>query len=157
MTENQTFWKLIFGLLLALCGILFFVFLRGEAGDYHGIAHPTSQDMLIGGDGSQRLDGGLLWLGGIYGVLQLMLFVALLLPGLKKSASSANLLFYLGGFAYVAAFVAVMWTYASELKTVGGEAGLPLSTWIALFVFWPIPYLFVATYSFGYKRLVYAK
>jgi len=113
--------------------------------------------MMIGGPAHERT-GDLLWIGWAYGTLQLVLFVALLAPGFTKAAlrgGAAKAILWGGGLLYVALFTLVMFQYRGEISVDGHSPGLPNSTWTAIFVLWPCPYLFIAAYSFGFKRFFY--
>ena len=158
-SENRFYWQAIFALLLAMCAVLFFVLIRGEAGDFHGIGHAEKTDMLVGGPAIERT-GDLIWIGWIFGTLQLLMFVALLAPGFKGFtrglAVGGRAILWGVGVLYLALFTAVMYQYHAELHGAAEWTGFPRSTWLAIFVLWPCPYLLIATYSFGFKRFIYS-
>ena len=139
-----------------MCGVLFFVMLRGEAGNFHGVPHPVKTDMMVGGSATERT-GDLVWLGGVFGALQLVFFVALLAVGFRLNSSGWRSLLWGGGGVYVLLFAIVLYQYNVEIHSDTDSVGLPSSTWLALFVFCPLPYLFVAAYSLGFKKLIYSK
>ncbi len=157
-SENR-FWQLVFALLLALCGVVLFVLIRGESGDYHGQPHPVKTDMLIGGPAVERA-GDLIWVGFLFGALQLVFFVALLSVGFQKVTKDLRRttqgILWGGGILYLALFALVFFQYHREIYAGDQASGLPASTWTAIFLLWPCPYLFVAAYSLGFRRFFYA-
>ena len=157
LESEKKFWWLIFATLLAMCGMLFYVMLRGEAGDFHGIRHPTKADMMIGGPAVERT-GNLIWIAGIFGALQLVFFVSLLARGFRTGSTAWRPLLWGGGVLYILLFAAVLYQYNVEIHAdANAVTGLPRSTWLAIFVLWPCPYVFVAAYALGFKRFIYSQ
>ncbi|MEM7478505.1 MAG: hypothetical protein AAF483_26275 [Planctomycetota bacterium] len=150
-------WWLLFAAFLGMCCTLGFVLLRGEEGKLHGIDHPAVPYVSIGGPAEERTEDLILF-GAAFGSLQLITFVTMLRLGFRDTAEnqkSIAAILWGGGGVYVVFFLAILVQYSFEISDPDLPFGLPWSAWLAIFIFWPIPFFFIAIYAFAFKRLVF--
>ena len=149
-------WWIIFSLLLGMWIVLLgMMLLRDEPPNGHGFAHPEYATMQQGGDPEIR-HGGVLWVGWIYGGLQLAIYTMLLTTGVRNRLSATRALLGLG-CVFVTVFSTILWTYAGEVETgeVGFVLGLRTSTAWMLFGMWAASLLFVATYVVKFHEWIF--
>ena len=116
--------------------------------------------MLIGGPAAERT-GGILWIGLLFGGLQIVTFVALLAPGIRgfhRGSTSMRSVLWITGTIYLLVFAAVMLVYRQEISQSNPTwTGVPRSTLLTLFVFSPVPCVFIATYILGFQKFIYQR
>lgn len=138
-------WWMIFGFLVLLCLVLGSVLAMPEPVSRHGTDHPRVNSMEIGGDASRH--DGVIWLGWLYGVVQVALFVTTLTLGLRKRRAGLGSMAAIG-VALACMFTAVILVYASNQANASPDLwlGLPPSTAVMLFGVWPLPMSFIVIY-----------
>jgi len=146
-------WWWIFACLVLLCLVLGGVLVRQEPANGHGLPHPRFATIDRGGPAARHDD--LMWAGWLYGVLQLALFVSLLLIGLRRGSTGAGMIRIIGA-AVIAAFTIMMLVYQKHMHTSAAAMilGYPVSTALMLFLFWPLPVLFVVLYIIKFDRWI---
>lgn len=144
---------LIFAVLFLLCVVLALWLAQPEPAAGHGVAHPDLASMDQGGDPQRH--AGRLWLGWLFGSLQIVLFVACLRLGVKPGQTS-SWLFVLAGGVYVAAFSLLMIAYANGTAGSRFVLGYPLPTALLVYGLWPVAFLFVVLYVFKYRSWIYS-
>ena len=144
-------WWLIFGFLLLLCLVLGAALSRPNPEGKHGLAHPRIGSMQVGGDAARH--DGAVWLGWLYGTLQIGLFATTLTLGLRKRRVGLGAIAAIG-MALVGGFTAVIVSYAMNQShaSPGLWFGFPPSTAVMLFVLWPLPSLFIIIYITMFDR-----
>ena len=160
---------ILYALLIGLCGVLVVMFLIGEVpfteavaeGDDdpvrtylgHGFAHPEIPAMDVGGDGAARHEK-VLWLGWVYGIIQIVFFLTLLAFGSRKNGIVGPMLkpIALGGVVYIAIFTMMFVAYRgyADEETHALFLSLPKPTaWMIYGVwFFPLCYMFLYMFNF---------
>jgi len=166
--------RFLFAVLLAMCALVGVLFVLGEhptrelvrdgatitVSETTGIAHPRIAGMRAGGDGAAR-HGRLLWLGGGFLVLTILLAAGGLSLGLCApaghrgvAARSARRWIVAGTLAGVGTATAIFVAYSRSLAA--GVASYPLgfpaaSSWMVWGV-WLFPFIFVAGFVRCFDR-----
>ena len=145
-------------LVLVLAGLLGVALMTPEPPGGHGTLHPEYTSMLSGGQGHER-HGPILPLAWAIGTVQILLFVALMLMGLRRRDGLPKGLakpFLLSTLAYLAAWTAVILAYGAYMRQTshGLWLALPAPTALMLYVLWPVPIAFALIYVFGFRRFV---
>jgi cytosine/uracil/thiamine/allantoin permease len=159
------FWQAVFFVFLSMLLLVMVLLIRGEPGDWHGLDHPTKQHMSIGGPASERT-GDLPWFAAAFGALQIVAFVMLLYAGINtphsgqpqvdRARNPIRLFFIFSCVIYIGLFLLIFVFYLGEVRNeVDQVAGLPASSWITLFVFWPLPLVYIFFYSVGFQRYIF--
>jgi hypothetical protein len=164
----------LMGLLsLGLCSVLLAIFLIeerpsidsiDESGDVstvylgHGQPHDEFDTLLTGGSGLERSDN-ILWLGAVFGLLQIGFFVCCLLFGIRRGGviGPAGRYIAAGAVLYGLAYVGLILSYraymADDVLTTFGSVPLP-TAWM-LYALAPIPLLFLLIFVFGFRKFVW--
>lgn len=154
---------------LLLAGLFAYALFVPPAANSRGLPHPELSTLLQGGSGVER-HGSLLWLGWAVGVVEILLFVALVALGARRERSARTTADGAGGLrglawplaaglaAYLATWTFLMVVYARGL---GGPApdlflALPPATAVMLYLVWPLPLVFAAFYVVGFRRWVFS-
>ncbi|MEE2638299.1 MAG: hypothetical protein VYE68_13840 [Acidobacteriota bacterium] len=154
----------LFVLLLALCATLAVVFLLGEipsqeaagGGELvalgHGTTHPAFSSMDHGGDGFVR-HGTRLWVGWVFGVLQLALIVGCLALGVRRPRAVQGPLLA-SGIVIGLMMTMMIITYRGYLEGATPVLfwSLPAPTAWFLYGFWPAQFLVVVLYVVAFSR-----
>ena len=122
----------------------------GEPEAAAGRAHPAIPGMQHGGDGEARI-GPVLWIGGLFGLVQIAFFGLCFALGMRRREGLGPLRRPLltGLAAYSVLWVGFVASYTGYVADPLGTSrwlGFPLPTAILLFAFWPLPVLFVGIY-----------
>lgn len=147
----------LFAMVLAMCLVVGVALLIPETRGGHGFAHPEHPGMFQVPSGEIR-HGDVLWLGWAFGILQIAFYVGLMALGARKGNDLRGLgqpLLW-GALAYAVTWTILFLTYNDYLTDPAPELflGLPIPTAIFLYVFYPLPLLFVVLFISGYKRWV---
>ncbi|MEM7386269.1 MAG: hypothetical protein AAF514_15105 [Verrucomicrobiota bacterium] len=119
-----------------------------------GAPHPEHTEMRQGG-GSERHDGRL-FLGWIYGVAQIGVFMVAI--GLSIPGNRPGRWWLIPASAlYLAVFSAMMLAYAKDVTEAPFVLGFPLPTALLVFGMWPASALFVVLYSMQFRSWVYSE
>ncbi len=152
--------KLVYGLFLAIGICVAAAFFVSDGTFNHGQPHSHHQDMNQGGEGDRHAHGHTLWLGEVWGGLQIILFVALLSFGLRRKMKQC-LAFALVGLAYLGIFVCMCLAYRHSIGPGAGDdpsifLGLPVPAAWMIYGLGGIPLVFAALYSLNFDRWVLA-
>lgn len=165
---------LLFVILLAMCGVVGISLIVGETPSTeilsaetgkvvrtpsgHGIAHPKFATMQSGGDGMARHQP-VLWLGWVFAMLQIALFISLLAYGGEKQGRLGPLKVPLlvGGVLYAAIFTALIYSYYQYMQEDKHAMflSLPIPTAWMIYGVWPIPMVFMFAYMLTFDRWVF--
>lgn len=146
---------LLFLILLAMCCLLAVVLLTPEVEQGHGYAHPTfAQSMQHGGSGLER-HARLRWLGLVFGLLQIVFFVACLVLGLRRSGRNVWP-YCIGGLCYAAVFCLMVVADAFYVRDSDPSLvfGFPMPTFLMLFGLGGVPFVFVIFYVLNFDRWI---
>lgn len=139
----------LFAVLLALCGLLAWLFAGEPPAGAAGGPHPDFATMQVGGDPSRHETT--LLPAFLFVVLQILIFAGLLFMavGRRLSRRGGALWLSIGTAALLGAFVGLFSSYRGFLQT-GSEAALALSfpvpsAWM-LYGVWIAPLVFIALY-----------
>ena len=162
---------LLFALLIGMCGVILAAFLieevpyvdaPGEDGappvrQYlgHGFDHPAIPAMQAGGPGEER-HARVLWLGLVFGLLQIAFFLTSLVFGAQKNEKFGPLLrpVAIAGVIYAAIFTAMVVTY----RGYAGEdthtlfLALPTPTAWMIYGVWFFPLFYMLLYMYIFDR-----
>lgn len=146
-------WPVLFVILLGMCAVLAIVLFGNEPPNGHGVEHPDLPAIQQGGTPDRHAD--LMWLGGLYGVLQIAFFTLSLMPGLRPGGRGRNAFLFVG-FLCIVAFLSVLISYQhyADAEPLQFILGFPPSTALMLFVLWPIPVLCVVLYTTKFNEWV---
>ena len=128
-----------------------------ESPGVYGSPHPDFPGMLHGGPGPERHDG-ILWIGWMFGLLQIALFVTLMIIGARRAGrprgATAPLL--LCGVIQAAVWTSIVLTYRGSIQDGAGPfiLAFPIPSAILLYVLWPLMGLFTLCFVIGFKRWV---
>jgi len=139
------------GLLLIAAGL-------GEADAERSRLHPDVPGMMHGGASAART-GAVLWIGALFGLVQIGFFGLCFALGMRGWAGLGPvrrpLLAGMTGFALVwLALVVSYLGYAADPAGTPRWLGFPLPTAILLFGFWPFPVVFVGIYLRYFDQVV---
>lgn len=148
MSKIPTF---LFLLTAMMTGVLLFCLLRPEPPLGHGEPHTEFSQMNRGGDGGRHTN--LIIPAGLYGGLQIVLFVSGLCLGIRRDRSRLGPLI-VGGFAYLAVFIAMVGTYAKQMDDVI-VFGVPLPTALMVFGMMGVPVVFIVLYIVKFQEWIY--
>lgn len=151
-SKDHGYW-LLFGLLLAIL-ITLGIFLSSPVPDAaSGATHPTFPSMSEGGT-SERHEGRL-WLGWIYGSLQIVLYTFCVFFVVSK-AKSGRVWILISGVIYLSVFAALILNYRNGLENASFSLGFPFPTSLLIFGMWPVAALFALLYVVGYSSWIYS-
>lgn len=146
----------IFALYLAMGAILTIALFLEEVPGSHGLAHPTYEDMSIGGDSTRH--NQVVWLGTALGMLQITLFVSMLCLAIQLDKKQ-RVWMAAGGALILTVFVAMVLSYRSLLiaGTLANPPiflGLPIPTAWMIYGLGLTPVFFVAFYVVQFDSCV---
>jgi hypothetical protein len=161
--------KFLFGLLLAMVFVVAWSFVGSDGSFEEGKPlglHAGFDQGLVGKHaemnrssvGVRQDGGGTLWLGEAWGAIQIVLFVALLSFGMRRSREQ-RLAHLLGGIAYLGIFLAMCLAYRASIGgAVDGDPklflGLPVATAWMIYGLGGIPLFFAFLYVVNFDRWV---
>jgi len=148
----------IFAILVALCAVVLLLWTVDERPDSRGTDHTVHETMRQGGS-SERHDAVLPW-GFLYGLLSIVLFVAVMALGLRRrgrlpAGSGRALWLGLGVFAVV--FTLLVLSYRAYVEPGADRAlfgSFPRPSAWMLYGVWPVPLLFALLYMWNFDRWV---
>ncbi len=115
----------------------------------HGIGHPDYKTMLAGGSGGDRHDN-ILWIGCAFALLQAVLFVSLLIFGMRKQERPGPALVPLlaGGAVFATIFAMLFLSYRRYMHDRDPDLvlALPEPTAWMIYGVWLFPVVFVFIY-----------
>lgn len=152
----KLFW-LLWGLLISLCVAMALILMFDQPDQAHGFNHPEFATMQRGGPGLDRL-AGLLWLGWLFGILEIGLFVCCLAIGVRRGGELGVLKkpILVGLVLYCAIFSLLISSYRSFAEQGSGEliGSFPWPTAIMLYGLWPAPLFFLGLYIWSFDRWI---
>ncbi|MCZ6696403.1 MAG: hypothetical protein O7A63_07685 [Acidobacteria bacterium] len=141
-------------LMLVVIGFAAFV---PEIPGVYGSPHPDFPGMLRGGPGPERHDG-ILWIGWLFGLLQIALFVTLMIIGARRGGrpSGATVPLVFCGAIQAAVWTSIVLTYRGAMQDGAGAfiLAFPIPSAILLYVLWPLMGLFTLCFVVGFRRWV---
>jgi hypothetical protein len=144
--------------LVAAAGLVLIVaVVQGESSVGHGFAHPKYATMERGGLGLER-HGPILWLGWLFGVLQIAIFVVCIALGSVRRGRTGGMSWVLtiGGLLYVGVFSVMFLAYFGSLEADPTLMGsFPEATALMLYALWPVPTYFVIVYVTMFDRWIF--
>ena len=147
----------LFCLLLAMDVVLAIALTVDEVPGDRCMDHATYPTMSQAPDGLER-HGHVLWLGGAFGVLQILVYAGCIAFSVRRATAADPLKWVLliGALLHVGAFVAMMLTYQRYLHQdhPGMILGFPAPTAWMLFGMWAAPLFFVLVYYLTFDRWV---
>lgn len=115
----------------------------------HGIEHPQFPTMQMGADGEAR-HSRILWVGWLFGLCQIVLFIAALALGMRKEngLGPVKLPLVIGGVIFACIFTMLIYTYRGYMlgDSTGLIFGVPVPTAWMLYGIWLFPVYFVLLY-----------
>lgn len=157
----------VFGIILVMAAIIGFAMLIPEPPNGYGVPHPEFPSMLYGGPSEHH--EGILWVGWAFGVVQLLLYGALMAFGARKGDSLRGFGARKGGtlrglgrpliFCMAVQLATLTWVllayrgFMSE-TTHSLVLALPAPTAVLIYVLWPLTVLFNLLFVFGFRRWV---
>ncbi|MXX62108.1 MAG: hypothetical protein F4112_05565 [Holophagales bacterium] len=148
----------IFAILVALCVVVLVLWTLDERPDSLGADHPVHETMRQGGS-SERHDGVLPW-GFLYGLLSIVLFVAVMALGLRRRGrlpKGSRRALWSGLALYALVFTLLVLSYRGYVEPGADRAlfgSFPgPSAWM-LYGIWPVPLLFALLYMWNFDRWV---
>jgi hypothetical protein len=124
----------------------------------HGQPHPEFDTLLLGGSGLERGEN-VLWLGAIFGLLQITFFVCCLLLGVRRRGviGPAGRYIAAGAAFYGLAFVGLILSYRGFMldDTLITFGSVPLPTAWMLYAVAPIPLLFLLIFVFRFREFIW--
>lgn len=114
----------------------------------HGVAHPKFETMLAGGPGAER-HSNILWVGWAFAVLQTLLFVSLLVFGMRKKGEHGPAIVPLlvGGAVFAGIFTMLFLSYRGYMNDGDPSLFFPLpkpTAWMIYGIwFFPISFVFI--------------
>lgn len=147
-------WYSLFGILVLLTGVLFYVLVSQPAANSTGVVHAKFATMKVGGS-ADRHQGQIAWLGLAFAVLQYAFLITSLLLGLSRMKPAANWIAVIGSVC-MAACITLFALYNGN-SDAGAEMvlGFPGSTAWMLYVLWPLPILFIVMYCLKFDDWFY--
>ncbi len=147
--------KLVFGVVIAMCAVVVALTLVPEGGG--AVVHPEFSTMRHSGDGIDRHPLQLV-VGWLFGVLMIVLFVALIAFGARQDERLRGLgrpLLYAGA-AYVGVWSWLVVAYHEYLTEPLAPVflGFPEPTAVMIYVLWPVSTVFNLYFVFGFRRWV---
>jgi hypothetical protein len=160
---------ILFGLLLALCVVLALTFVIDEVPFVdvptdtggvqrvttgHGTAHGQFSSMDHGGAGAERHQP-ILWLGWVFGLLQITFVVACLALGVRRR-DRIRVPLVVCGLLLASIFTMIVVTYQGYVTDAAPAlfGGLPAPTAWFFYGFWPAQGLVVVLFVVVFSRLV---
>jgi len=149
----------IYGLLLAILGLLCCLMILPEPALVTGAPHPGIPGVNVGGDGRARLGDAVVVIG-LLGSAVMLLMQALPMLGVSAGRRDATFWWLMGGVAV--AIQGTWWAmylgYLQFLATgeVGHLLGFPAPTAWMLFGVWFSGTLFCIVYVLGFRRFVFS-
>ena len=149
--------QILFATALGMCAVVVVAFLIAEPADSHGFPHPDYPTMEQGGCGLER-HGPILWLGWIFGVLEILFFVAAMALAARKREDLRGLgkpLLW-GAVAYLAVWTLQVVAYRGYMTDPDPALFLafPAPTAVMMYGLWGVPIIFMALYFFGFDRWI---
>ena len=137
---------IIFGILISLCCVTGVMMFFDPDENSHGIVHPQYSSMQIGGD-TERHNGSILFLGWLFGTLQIIFFVSLLTFGIHRDRLRPTV-FILGGLSFLSVFTLIIFAYQFSLGDAPAQitGGLPLPSALMVYGLGVTPLVFAAFY-----------
>jgi hypothetical protein len=149
--------KALFALVLLFGLVVLIVALLPETADSGGAPHPEFPTLQAGGSGEGR-HGPLLWPGWLFGTSMMLIVVGLMAFGARRRDGLRGLGWPLAAsaLAHFAMWSLIVLAYGSSLGRPGVDLlfGLPLSTALMIYVFYPVSAAFNLCYVIGFKRWV---
>lgn len=159
----------LMGILIAMCVVFVAVIATEEIPDGHGFTHPelnphledhpeAAVAMQKGGPGWERHER-ILWLGLIFGLLEIVFFVACLCMGASRMGELPAKVKWpmLGGLiAFMASFIALVFAYRGYAndETPALFLAFPAPTAFMLYAIWPVPLFFMFFFIMIYDRWI---
>lgn len=126
----------------------------------HGVAHPTYETMLVGGEGAAR-HGVILWMGLAFGLLQVTFFIALLAFGARKhgSAGPFKAPLIVGFVLFALIFVAMFSAYRGYMQSDDPDQlfAFPYPTAWMIYGIWGFPLFFMFLYMIFFDRWTFTE
>lgn len=148
----------IFAILVALCAVVLVLWTIDERPDSLGVDHPVHETMRQGGS-TGRHDAVLPW-GFLYGLLSIILFLAVMALGLRRRgrlpAGSGRAL-WSGLALYALVFMLLVLSYRGYVEPGADRApfgSFPRPSAWMLYGIWPLPLLFALLYMWNFDRWV---
>jgi hypothetical protein len=150
--------KFIFLIFLVMALVVAGSFFVHDGTYNHGEQHPDHVEMNQGGDGARHQQGHTLWLGEIFGVLQIILFVTLLSFGLR-SIPQQRIILLVGAIIYLGIFLAMVLSYRATIDGAVTQPpelflGLPVATAWMIYGLGGFPLFFSLLYLIHFDRWV---
>ncbi len=147
---------ILFALLLVLCVIVAIAMAIPEPPGGYSSEHPTYKSMHSSNDGGGR-HARILWVGAIWGVVQITFIVSCLALGMANRGRLGNRkwVFILGLLIWQTIFVLLVISYGQY--TEGSRElylSFPAPTALLLYGLWPLPIFFVIVYIVSFRRWV---
>jgi hypothetical protein len=149
--------RALLAIVLALLAVIGIALLVPEEPGGRGTTHPEFTTMQRGGSGPERHER-ILWIGWLFGLLQIALFATLMALGARKAGSPRG-----AGrpLLLCAAAQAIVWSLlvlAYQDFMQGGDRALhllfPAPTAILIYGLWPVIVMFPLCFVIGFKRWV---
>ena len=137
---------IIFGILISLCCVTGVMMFFDPAENSHGVVHPQYSSMQIGGD-TERHNGSILFLGWLFGTLQILFFVSLLTFGIHRDRLRPAV-FIQGGLSFLFVFTMIIIIYQLSLGDAPPQitGGLPLPSALMVYGLAGTPLIFTVLY-----------
>lgn len=146
-------------LVVAMAGILALVLGVPEIPGGHGFSHPVLETLERGGAGYARVEG-VLALGWLFGLAQILLFVSLMALGARTPRGLRGLGpgLAIGGLAYALVWTALVLAYRAYAQASDPVLflGFPAPTALLLFGLYLVPLIFLLLYVVGFERWIAA-
>jgi hypothetical protein len=152
--EKIGLWYALFGLLLLLTSVLFYILASEQPVNANGIKHATFETMNVGGS-AERHASPVIWIGLLYAVLQYVFLISSLTLGLSRLKPAV---FFIGlfGSLCVAAVTTLFVLYDnSALDAPTMTLGFPTPSAWMVYVVWPVPVLFIIIYCVKFEDWFY--
>ena len=147
----------LFATVLAMCVVVGIALLVPEVAGGHGFDHPDHPGMSQAPPGLERHQG-VLWLGWVFGILEIAFFSLLMALGARKGNDLRGLGKPLvwGTVAYAVMWTSVVLAYRAYITddAPGLFLALPLPTALFLYGLFPLPACFAVFFYVGYKRWI---
>ncbi|MYB19063.1 MAG: hypothetical protein F4Y16_08775 [Holophagales bacterium] len=148
----------IFAILVVLCAVVLVLWTIDERPDSRGADHPVHETMRQGGS-SERHDAVLPW-GFLYGLLSIVLFVAVMALGLRRRGrlpAGSRRALWSGLALYALTFMLLVLSYRGYVEPGADHAlfgSFPRPSAWMLYGIWPVPLLFALLYMWNFDRWV---
>ena len=145
--------RAVFAIILMMCAVTALTALWPEAGGM--VEHPEHATMRHGGP-VETGQGGMLWLGWLFGVTILLVFVTLIAFGAGRHLRRFSRRLTLATAAVIASWTWVIVAYRAYLGDPEPELylALPAPTAIMAYLFLPLTLVFVLFFVIGFRHFV---